>query len=222
MSAVQYNSTIDSEVNVGRAEVMSTSAELSAIKILEYECDLTTLLSTAGVIAPTVDDSVATGGATAASMHNSLDDQTDELGLFQEALKTGWSVPGKLGGQMKTVLHELFEAKTGSDGNDLISEDGTVYLDQNKISDFMSNANDDNHELFTNLFSAEQMRQVLDAVADHGVRVSGDGADPANASYNFTSGDTITARVKIVDQDTESLNGEDSNFDYYLIAITQS
>ena len=221
MSAVQYNSTIDSEVNVGRAEVMSTSAELSAIKILEYECKLNTLL--ANVIAPTVNDGDGgTGGATAASMHNSLDDQTDELGLFQEALKTGWSVPGKLGGQMKTVLHELFEAKTGSDGNDLISEDGTVYLDQNKISDFMSNANDDNHELFTNLFSAEQMRQVLDAVADHGVRVSGDGADPANASYNFTSGDTITARVKIVDQDTESLNGEDSNFDYYLIAITQS
>ena len=75
--------------------------------------------------------------------------------------------------------------------------------------------NPEAHDLNEKLFSREQLIEILDAVGDRDLHVTGAGE---SKKYNFSSGDTINALVDIIDNDN---NGDSDNRDRWMISLHQ-
>jgi hypothetical protein len=113
--------------------------------------------------------------------------------------------------QVKYGLAQLFDREP--ELNNLIGSAATssTFLDSDKIKDKMQNNLD---PFYINLFSASQLIEVLEAVADKGSRINGSGD---NRKFNFTVGDSITAVVKVVDSDSTNVSG--NNSDRWLVTL---
>jgi hypothetical protein len=91
----------------------------------------------------------------------------------------------------------------------------STFLDSALIAAKMQKEGPPADDFYTKLFSQAQLREVLEAVADKGSRVSDDAHD--DRKYEFQSGDSITAVVKVKDSDA---NG--TNSDRWLITLQQT
>ena len=113
--------------------------------------------------------------------------------------------------QVKKGLAQLFDKDPQL--NNLIGSAATssTFIDVAKVQAKMQDPAD---TLYTKLFSEQQLREVLEAVADKGSRILGVGP---NRSFNFNAGDSITAVVKVRDSDSNN-----DNSDRWLVTLQQS
>jgi hypothetical protein len=113
--------------------------------------------------------------------------------------------------QTRNGLAQLFDRSPQL--NNIIGSAATssAFLDASKIQAKLQLSSD---EFYTKYFSDTQLREVLEAVADRGTRITGTGA---NRKFNFTAGDSITAVVKVTDTDSDS-----QNTDRWLITLQQT
>jgi len=113
--------------------------------------------------------------------------------------------------QVKNGLAQLFDKDPQL--NNLIGSAATssTFIDVAKVQAKMQDPAD---TFYTKLFSEQQLREVLEAVADKGSRISGTGS---NRTFNFTPGDSITAVVKVRDSDSNN-----ENTDRWLVTLQQS
>lgn len=112
---------------------------------------------------------------------------------------------------VKVGLCNLFDKDRSL--NDLLGSSATssVFIDSNKIALKMKNSNDD---FYKNFFSELQLREVLSSVNDKNSRVKYDINN--NKIFDFISGDSISAVLRIVDGDTKV-----SNSDRWIITLLQ-
>ena len=113
--------------------------------------------------------------------------------------------------QVKSGLAQLFDRKP--ELNNLLGSaaSASTFLDSALIAAKMQDSSDD---FYLKMFSQAQLKEVLEAVADKGSRVSA-GAH-ADRKYEFQPGDSITAVVKVKDSDA---NG--TNSDRWLVTLQQ-
>ena len=159
---------------------------------------------------------------------NSLSDSTQNAAIiaFENALKsTGgdfnwYSADGNnsrsVTVQVKSGLVQLFDRKP--ELNNLLGSaaSASTFLDSALIAAKMQNEGPPADDFYTKLFSRAQLKEVLEAVADKGSRVVKND-DYNNRKYEFQSGDSITAVVKVKDSDA---NG--TNSDRWLITLQQT
>lgn len=109
---------------------------------------------------------------------------------------------------VKVGLCNLFDKDMSL--NDLLGSNATssVFIDSDKIVLKMKNSNDDFYKKF---FSEQQLREVLSSVNAKNSRIK---YTNDVKSFDFISGDSISAVLRIVDGDTK-----DSNSDRWLITL---
>lgn len=114
--------------------------------------------------------------------------------------------------QVKSGLAQLFDRKP--ELNNLLGSaaSASTFLDSEKIAIIMR---DDNEQFYTKLFSQDQLKEVLEAVADKGSRIAQTGS-LSDRRYAFKPGDSITAVVKVKDGDAGGFNS-----DRWLITLQQ-
>jgi len=115
--------------------------------------------------------------------------------------------------QVKSGLAQLFDRQP--ELNKLLGSAATssTFLDSALIAAKMQDSTD---HFFSRLFSRAQIMEVLEAVADKGSRVN-TGDDYTDRRYNFQTGDSITAVVKVKDSDAGNTNS-----DRWLITLQQT
>lgn len=96
--------------------------------------------------------------------------------------------------------------------NDLLgsSASSNVFIDSEKIAIKMKNNNDDFYKKF---FSEQQLREVLSSVSAKNSRIN---YSNNIKSFDFKSGDSLSAVLRIIDADTK-----DSNSDRWMITLLQ-
>lgn len=118
--------------------------------------------------------------------------------------------------QVKSGLAQLFDRKP--ELNKLLGSaaSASTFLDSKLIADKMQNDGPPADDFYLKLFSRAQIMEVLEAVADKGSRVN-TGDDYTDRRYNFQTGDSITAVVKVKDSDAGNTNS-----DRWLITLQQT
>lgn len=213
----EFYATQVETLNLSRSSITSLTDVPETVRVLSYTYDLNGYLDAAGIIAPTPNDVDGVSG-TAASDNNSLLSQTSQMDTFMNTLKVDFrddtNSQSGMTLQVRNAFANLFDSSTGS--SDINDDSAAVYLDSNKIRDALVESGD----IGSKLFSREQALEVFDAVADQGDdKTSGTGA---NRKYNFATGDSVNARVDVIDEDMGyDGNGNSLNSDSWIIKIIQ-
>jgi|SaaInlStandDraft_1057018.scaffolds.fasta_scaffold04214_6 hypothetical protein len=241
MSAIgPIYSTVPEQVNVLRNDVMSTGAEITGIRDLEWTCDITQLLEDAGVLFPTPNDNTGAGdsGSNMDALNNPMSTQADAMDKFLNTLKATNDASGadetsipdwysevdgntKMHFQVRDGLDELFEASF-TDGNELNSSTGsrgTIVLDTALIRSVMK---DSTKDLNSNFFSRDQLQDILEQAADYGLAKSVTGGNV----FSFTQGQVLAVAVDVIDETMYNktvLNGQANlNVNRWIVKLIQA
>ena len=163
---------------------------------------------------------VANSSVLSNGVFNSLLGQTQQLNTFMAKLKGGlglWydvNTYNRLNvtTQVRNGLAQLFDRDPQL--NNLIGSSATAgsFLDQRKIELKLQGGASTNYvdpsgcdTFYNDLFAVQQLREVLDAVADRGNRIL---FTSKGNRYAFQPGDSITAIVRVTDTDSGSANSD--------------
>ena len=163
---------------------------------------------------------VANSSVLSNGVFNSLLGQTQQLNSFMAKLKGGlglWYAVNtynrlNVTTQVRNGLAQLFDRDPQL--NNLIGSSATAgsFLDQLKIELKLQGGASTNYvdpslcdTFYNDLFAVQQLREVLDAVADRGNRIL---FTSKGNRYAFQPGDSITAIVRVTDTDSGSANSD--------------
>lgn len=163
---------------------------------------------------------VADSSVVSNGVFNSLLGQTQQLNTFMAKLKGGlglWYAVNNYNRlnvttQVRNGLAQLFDRDPQL--NNLIGSSATSgsFLDQRKIELKLQGGASTNYvdpsgcdTFYNDLFAVQQLREVLDAVADRGNRIL---FTAKGNRYAFQLGDSITAIVRVTDTDSGSANSD--------------
>jgi hypothetical protein len=220
-----YN--LDSATRIGTG---STEAEcmISLSKQLEVTNTRINLLLSDGSNDVGTTMNYAVAAAVSSSVQFSLSDstQTTAVNNFLAALKTAagsfrWYDLTNLKNrqtvttQVRNGLAQLFDRDPQL--NNLIGSAATssTFLDASKIQAKLQSSTND---FYTKFFSVTQLKEVLEAVADKGSRVT------VGATFNtwaFVAGDSISCVLRVIDTDS-SKTAKSQNSERWLITLQQS
>jgi hypothetical protein len=201
---MNFYATIAEHISVNRHVITSLSSDYGVHNI-EIYINLNYELNNAGIKCPYVMDE-ANPQNNQGMIVDSIESQINKLNTFLYNIKYLWAV-NKYGGINKTLLYNqvrtgLYKLFDKSALNELINAGvSTAYLDINKII----NALNEGGLFYDKMVSLNQLKQLLDGVADKGNKTESINTNGnVQLLYKFNEGDSLNCILLVNDADVGS------------------